>query len=486
MSHLDEQLRKRNKRPHTGSGGMVNGTLYEARVNKVLDVGIYTVVIPTFSDKHEWGPVEDAFGGSLILTTGDKCFVTQTQSGRMWIMAGEAPIGGGEPGPPGPAGPAGPEGDPGPPGPPGAPGPTGATGPTGSTGATGPPGTTGATGSQGPQGVKGDTGNTGAQGIQGIQGIQGVAGTAGEKWFSGTGAPAGATGVVGDWYLNDANGDVYEKTGASTWTLRDNLTGPQGPTGATGSTGSTGSTGATGAPGSIWRSGTGAPSGALGIIGDWYENDANGDIYEKTGASTYTLRDNLTGPQGIQGIQGTAGVGTITRVTTLPASPTDGQVVLWAPTTASGGLWANMRYYAAQPDGYPWEWIGGTPYYVEEGTYAQSTSILPAGAVVLNPGWTVPHTGLWEMEWGAYVFSAGAAGVVAMYLGPIVGGAYAGQLCIFQATGTSQGGTMMGRFRLGLTKGQAIYLGLSVTAGGFTAGSYNRWMTLRPVRIVKD
>jgi hypothetical protein len=40
--------------------------------------------------------------------------------------------------------------------------------------------------------------------------------------------------VVGAWYENDANGDIYEKTGASTWTLRDNLTGPTGATGAAG------------------------------------------------------------------------------------------------------------------------------------------------------------------------------------------------------------------------------------------------------------
>lgn len=98
-------------------------------------------------------------------------------------------------------------------------GPTGATGPAGSTGAQGP---AGATGAQGPQG------------IQGPQGTAGTAGAPGSKWFSGTGAPAGATGAVGDWYLNDANGDVYEKTGASAWTLRDNLTGPQGAAAAGG------------------------------------------------------------------------------------------------------------------------------------------------------------------------------------------------------------------------------------------------------------
>ena len=70
-----------------------------------------------------------------------------------------------------------------------------------------------------------------------------------------------------------------------------------------------GSDGADGAPGSVWRSGSGAPAGGLGIVGDWYLNTANGDVYEKTGASAYTLRDNLTGPQGEPGEAGEGGGG---------------------------------------------------------------------------------------------------------------------------------------------------------------------------------
>ena len=36
-----------------------------------------------------------------------------------------------------------------------------------------------------------------------------------EEWLGGGGAPAGATGDVGDWYLDYATGNVYEKTGGS-------------------------------------------------------------------------------------------------------------------------------------------------------------------------------------------------------------------------------------------------------------------------------
>ena len=179
--------------------------------------------------------------------------------------------------------------DPGPQGPQGIQGPTGATGSQGPTGATGSQGPQGATGAQGP------TGNTGAQG------------TPGEKWFSQSGAPAGATGIVGDWSLDTASGDVYEKTGTSTWTLRGNIRGPQGIQGIQGPTGATGTTGAQGTPGEKWFSQAGAPAGATGIVGDWSLDINSGDVYEKTGASTWTLRGNIRGPQGIQGIQGPQG-----------------------------------------------------------------------------------------------------------------------------------------------------------------------------------
>ena len=120
------------------------------------------------------------------------------------------------------------------PGPPGAQGAPGATGAQGSPGAAGAQGIPGTPGTQGPQGLKGDPGNQGIQGIPGNPGSTGAPGAPGALWRSGAGAPAGALGIVGDWYLNDSNGDIYEKTGASTYTLRDNLTGPQGIQGNSG------------------------------------------------------------------------------------------------------------------------------------------------------------------------------------------------------------------------------------------------------------
>ena len=242
------------------------------------------------------------------------------------------------PGPPGTQGPPGQNGSAGATGPAGANGATGAQGPPGNQGVQGVKGDTGTPGSQGP---KGDTGNQGPQGIQGTQGNVGPQGAAGSGVTmkgsvatSGNLPPSGNT--QGDAYIVQSDDSLWLWNG-STWISGGSIQGPpgatgatgsQGPTGATGNTGSqgpqgnpgtqgpqgiqgnTGNTGAPGAPGALWRSGAGAPAGALGIVGDWYLNDSNGDVYEKTGASTYTLRDNLTGPQGIQGTQGPVGPST--------------------------------------------------------------------------------------------------------------------------------------------------------------------------------
>ena len=185
-----------------------------------------------------------------------------------------------------------------------------AAGNIGQPGATGPAGPTGPIG---PQGVDGATGPAGPPGS---------AGTPGEKWFTQAGAPAGGTGIIGDWSLDSSNGDYYEKTGASTWTLRGNLKGP------------TGSTGSTGTPGEKWFTQSGAPSGATGAVGDWSLDSANGDYYEKTGSSTWTLRGNLKGPTGSTGSAGTPGEKWFTQ-SGAPAGGT-GSVGDWSLDSANG------------------------------------------------------------------------------------------------------------------------------------------------------
>jgi len=88
-----------------------------------------------------------------------------------------------------------------------------------------------------------------------------------EQWLSGSGVPASTLGNLGDWYLNTANGDVYEKLTGTGWTKQTNITGPVGPVGPIGPTGATGATGATGPQGPIGNTGPQGPQGIQGPVG---------------------------------------------------------------------------------------------------------------------------------------------------------------------------------------------------------------------------
>ncbi len=112
----------------------------------------------------------------------------------------------------------------------------GVTGPTGPTGLTGPAGSNGAVGATGATGTAGASGATGPTGATGAAGVS-------ENWLSGSGAPTGGQGVVGDWYFRTSNNQILEKTATTTWTSRATITGATGATGAAGATGPTGPSG---------------------------------------------------------------------------------------------------------------------------------------------------------------------------------------------------------------------------------------------------
>jgi len=105
-----------------------------------------------------------------------------------------------------------------------------------------------------------------ANGQVSFVGSPGTNGANGSVWYEGTGAPAGGTGVNGDFYLDDATGDVYQKSTGS-WGIVANILGPQGDTGPAGADGEDG---APGTPGSTGPTGP-APAGQifLSAAGMW-------------------------------------------------------------------------------------------------------------------------------------------------------------------------------------------------------------------------
>ena len=212
-------------------------------------------------------------------------------------------------------------------------------------GATGAKGDKGDTGAEGPQGEKGETGAQGSKGDQGDQGPAGEDGTDGATWLFGAVAPTNQ-GKNGDFYLDTATFDVYQKTSGA-WSKTGNIkgatgaqgpkgdkgdTGEQGPQGETGAQGPKGDKGDTGEQGPQGETGSQGPKGDQGdqgpagedgtdgatwlfgqVVptdegkdGDFYLNTSNYDVYAKETGS-WVKKGNIKGATGAQGAKGDTG-----------------------------------------------------------------------------------------------------------------------------------------------------------------------------------
>ena len=95
-------------------------------------------------------------------------------------------------------------------------------------------------------------GATGTKGTNGTNGSNGSNGSNGATWRNGSGVPSNGTGVDGDYYLNNANGDVYLRA-SGTYSITANIKGAAGTAGTNGTNGA------------IWRNGSSATSSGTGV-----------------------------------------------------------------------------------------------------------------------------------------------------------------------------------------------------------------------------
>ncbi|MFJ2506704.1 collagen-like domain-containing protein [Arthrobacter citreus] len=148
-------------------------------------------------------------------------------------------------------------------------------------------------GEKGEPGEKGDDGAPGQNGLTGPSGPAGAAGLPGRDGNSirsGSGLPAAALGIDGDFYLDTASFVVYGPKTGGAWPLgTQSLVGPQGPMGAQGAPGIQGPAGAEGLQGVKGDTGDTGPIGPAGPQGP----------------------AGPVGPVGPQGPQGPAGAGTV-------------------------------------------------------------------------------------------------------------------------------------------------------------------------------
>lgn len=112
--------------------------------------------------------------------------------------------------------------------------------------------------------------------------ILGTVGSDGKTILNGVVAPT-TEGTNGDFYIDTATTTIYGPKAAGVWPTGVSLIGPPGDDGLDGTDGTDGTDGV---DGSTVLSGTGAPSGGLGLDGDFYIDTASLSFYgPKTGGS---------------------------------------------------------------------------------------------------------------------------------------------------------------------------------------------------------
>lgn len=200
------------------------------------------------------------------------------------------------------------------------------------------------------------------------------------RWFTGAAVPGAGLGEDGDFYLQSAGGDYFEKA-AGEWLFRGNLRGPAGPSGADGADGADGAPGANGLSAyEVWL--------AAGNVGD-----VNAYLAAIKGA---------TGAKGDKGDTGAPGITQLPLpVTALPVAPADGQVCVWQPAALAT---ARVRWVMQwlQSTG-RWEKVGGNAWLagpMGSHTLATTTQTAMSG----GPSLTVPAgAGIYRVRHGGYM-----------------------------------------------------------------------------------
>lgn len=174
-------------------------------------------------------------------------------------------------------------------------------------------------------------------------------------------------------------------------------------------------------------------------------------------------------------------------VTSLPASPTDGQEVIYAADAALGVLW-RLRYRAAAPAPYRWEFVGGTDLLHEIVTTEATTTADGVYRDVATPGplLTLPLAGDYLITADATIYTTAATpftGIGGLKIGAAVVNDVTDRICYVGDTGAAGGvGGTSGR-TLRRTITPAAVIKLQYASYGAAVQVASRVLRARPVRV---
>jgi hypothetical protein len=177
-----------------------------------------------------------------------------------------------------------------------------------------------------------------------------------------------------------------------------------------------------------------------------------------------------------------------TLITSLPSTPTDGQIINYVADSTNGIVWT-FRYRAASSSSYKWEFIGGPAAYSYVGPNdyngsRQTISTLTFGDLAtVGPSFTTPFAGDWDCTFNVLAETNGTATHVRVWatgdssLNWNFGDSQAYNANQLNAT---HAGTIR---RTGIASGSTLKLQYAVSNAGVTAAFWNRRLYVTPVRI---
>lgn len=179
---------------------------------------------------------------------------------------------------------------------------------------------------------------------------------------------------------------------------------------------------------------------------------------------------------------GDMALGALARVTTLPASPVDGQEILFVVDSTNGIVW-HLKYNGGSASAYKWEFIGGGCLY----SYVDGNNTISSRSYAANggPSLTLPLAGDYEISYGARAIADAGAGGHSVQAAPAFNGVVEDSndgIDSYSAGSTSEAmNTTRTRIKTGRPAGCSVVEYSQSDVGN--AGLSSRWLRAVPRRV---
>jgi hypothetical protein len=177
-----------------------------------------------------------------------------------------------------------------------------------------------------------------------------------------------------------------------------------------------------------------------------------------------------------------------TLITSLPSTPTDGQIINYVADSTNGIVWT-FRYRSASSSAYKWEFIGGSSLYNQVGTNNYNgtketyTSTSYGDLATVGPSVVVPFAGDYKCDYSVIAEHTGTSSNIRVWVtgdSSLTWNFQDSQAFNGNQLNSTHGASIT---RVGVSAGATIKLQYAVSNAGVTSSFWNRRLYVTPVRI---